>query len=371
VLPFGTNIWGIQNMGVRLKDLAEALGLSLSTVSAALHNRADINEFTRKRVLRKAKELNYYPNRLAHGLATRKTHVLGIVVPNLSRPFFPYVFEGIDTITYPAGYTFLVFNTDDDPVREQTGITTLISSQVDGLIIASAQSPRKNNSWKELRASGVPFVMMDRFFAGVPFVGADDNLIGFRATRHLITEGYRSIAHLSARDVATGRGRYLGYVRALRSAGLAVRRNYVIDVRWKDMHEGYEATKILLRSRTLPDSIFAVNDLVAIGAMKAIKESGLSIPGDIGLIGVGNVRYGDCLSVPLSTLDLHPKKVGKAAASMLLSHLQGEAFPSKPVFLDPELIIRDSSRRSSTTNLHRAKSMEITRFLEKRSVVAK
>ncbi len=345
-------------MGVRLKDLAEALGLSVSTVSAALHDRADINESTRERVLRKAKELNYHPNRLAHGLATQKTHVLGIVVPNLSRPFFPYVFEGIDTITYPAGYTFLVFNTDDNPAREEKGITTLISSQVDGLIIASAQPPGKKNAWKQLVASRVPFVLMDRFFAGVPFVGADDDLIGFRATGHLIAEGYRSIAHLSARSVVTGLGRYLGYVRALRSAGLSVHKNYVVDVKWEEMQGGYEATKLLLQMRPLPDSIFAVNDLIAIGAMKAIKETGLRIPGDIGLIGVGNVRYGDCLSAPLSTLDLHPREVGRAAASMLLSRIKGEPIPSKPVFLEPELIVRDSSRRISSSILRLPKGME-------------
>ena len=341
-------------MGVRLKDVAESLGLSLSTVSAALHNRADINESTRKRVLQKAKQLNYHPNRLAHGLATQKTHVLGIVVPNLSRPFFPYVFEGIDTITYAAGYSFLVFNTDDNPMREEKGIATLISSQVAGLIIASAQPPRTKNPWGGLLAAGVPFVLMDRFFAGVPFVGADDALIGFTATRHLIAEGYRSIAHLSARKVVTGLGRYLGYVRALRGAGLSAQRNHVLDVNWGEMQGGYETTKTLLRSRPRLDSIFAVNDLIAVGAMKAIKEAGLLIPDDIGLIGVGNVRYGDSLSVPLSTLDLHPKEVGMTAASMLLRRIKGEHIPSKPVFLKPELVIRDSSRRDHLTKTMQA-----------------
>ena len=108
-------------MGTRLKDVAEALGLSISTVSAALHHRADINQSTRDRVLQKAAELHYHPNRLAHGLVTQKTHVLGVVVPNLSRPFFPHVLDGIDTVTYPAGYSLVVFNTDDDPAREEKG----------------------------------------------------------------------------------------------------------------------------------------------------------------------------------------------------------------------------------------------------------
>ena len=334
-------------MGVRLKDLAKALNLSISTVSAALHHRADINQVTRGRVLQKATELNYHPNRLAHGLATQRTHVLGVVVPNLSRPFFPHVLEGIDTITYPAGYSLVVFNTDDDPAREEKGIHTLISNQVDGLIIASAQPPRKNGIWKPVDKSGVPFVLMDRFFASVPFVGADDEHIGLVVTRHLIQQGYRRIAHLAATSIVTGFGRYRGYLRALREASIRARKDYIVQVTWGEMDGGLEGTKRLLRLRPRPDAIFAVNDLVAIGAMKTIQESGLRLPEDCGLIGVGNVPYGDCLSVPLSTVDLHPKEVGETAASMLLSRIGGQHIPPTPVFLEPRLIVRNSSRRIS------------------------
>jgi LacI family transcriptional regulator len=340
-------------MGVRLKEVAKALDLSISTVSAALHNRADINPATRERVLQKAAELNYHPNRLAHGLATHKSHVLGVVVPNLSRPFFPHVLEGIDEVTYPSGYNLLVFNTDDDPTREQNGITTLISSQVDGLIIASSQPPRKSGTWKPVDRSGVPFVLVDHFFASVPFVGADDEHVGFMVTQHLIEQGYRCIAHLAATKVVTGFGRYRGYLRALREAGIRVRRDYVVEVTWREMDGGLEGTEQLLRLRPGPDAIFAVNDLVAIGAMKKIQEFGLRIPTDCGLIGVGNVRYGDCLSVPLSTVDLHPKEVGKTAASMLLRRIDGHYLPPKPVFLEPSLIVRDSSHHTPQRSVPR------------------
>lgn len=345
-------------MGVRLKDLAAALGLSISTVSAALHNRADINQATRERVFQKATELNYQPNRLAHGLATQKTHVLGVVVPNLSRPFFPHVLDGIDTVTYPAGYTLVVFNTDDDPVREQKGIATLISNQVDGLIIASAQPPRNNSIWKPMDKSGIPFVMVDRFFSSLPFVGADDERIGFVVTTHLIDQGYRSIAHLAATSVVTGYRRYRGYARALREAGIRVRRDLVVDVTWREMEGGFDGAKQLLQSGAKPDAIFAVNDLVAIGAMKCLQEAGLQIPKDCGLIGVGNVRYGDCLSVPLSTVDLHPKEVGTTAATMLLSCLGGQQLAPDPVYLEPRLVIRDSSRRVTNEASAREKTAQ-------------
>ena len=221
--------------------------------------------------------------------------------------------EGIDIVTYPAGYSLVVFDTDDDPAREEKGISTLISNQVDGLIIASAQPPRKNAVWRPVDRSDVPFVLMDRFFACVPFVGADDELIGLTVTRHLIQQGYRRIAHLAATNVVTGFGRYRGYMRALREAGIPVRRDYIVQVTWR-MEGGTEGTTRLLNLHPRPDAIFACNDVVAIGAMKTIQDAGLRIPADCGLIGVGNVRYGDCLSVPLSTVELHPKDVGRTAA---------------------------------------------------------
>ena len=331
--------------GTRLKDVAQALGVSISTVSAVLHKRPNFNQATRERVLRKIEELKYRPNWLARGLATQKTHVLGVVVPNLSRPFFPLVMDGIDKITYPAGYNLLVFNSEDDPAREEEGLATLLSRQVDGVILASARDVRKNPFWKSFGKWTAPFVFIDRFFPSVPFVGADNEHIGFMVTQHLIKQGYRSIAHLAAPDVATGLGRYRGYLRALREAGMRMRRGYVLTLPGRELEGGYEGAKRLLALKHVPDAIFAVNDLVAIGAMMALQERGIRIPEECGLIGVGSVRFGDCLRVPLSTVDLHPTEVGKTSARILLTLINGEPAPSSPVFLTPKLIVRESSRR--------------------------
>jgi LacI family transcriptional regulator len=331
--------------GVRLKDVAEALGLSISTVSAVLHKKPNFNATTRKRVLKKIQELNYRPNWLARGLASQKTHVLGVIVPNLSRPFFPHVLDGIDKITDAAGYNLVVFNSDDDPAREERGLETLLGRKVDGLIVASARDPQKNLTWTPGGSSKVPFVLIDRFFPSVPFVGADDELVGYIVTRHLIEQGYKSIAHLSARKVVTGYGRYRGFVRALRENGLRARRDHVVEVQWGEFDGGYAGTQELLSLRNRPDAIFAVNDLVGIGAMMALEHAGVEIPGECGLIGVGSVRFGDCLRTPLSTVNLHPTEVGKTSARILLNLIAGKRSPKEAVFLKPELIIRESSRR--------------------------
>jgi LacI family transcriptional regulator len=332
-------------VGVRLKDVAKELNLSISTVNAILHNRPNFNAETKKRVLQKVKELNYRPNWLARSLATRKTHVIGIVVPNFAGTYFPDLVEGVDEITHAAGYHLVVCNTHDDAAREDDEIATLVNKQVDGLIIASAHPPGDKGVWKALAKSSTPFVLVDRFFQSTAFVGLDNELIGYMATKQLIEQGYRVIAHLSRRDVRTGIGRWRGYQRALRMAGIRVRHDYVVDVVGEA--GGYDATKKLLQLDPRPDAIFATADPIAIGAMQAIEEFGLSIPQDIGVIGVGKVRYGEHLRIPLSTIDQHPLEVGRLAATVLLGLCNGQTPPENPILLQPTLVVRSSSRRSA------------------------
>ena len=329
-------------MAVRLKDVANALGLSISTVSAVLRDRADFNEATRQRVLAKVKELNYRPNWLARSLATQKSHVIGVVVPNLSRSFYPSVLEGIDPEVQNAGYHLVISDTEDVPAREDEEIATLLDRQVDGMIIASAHPPGKNNVQKIMAGSGVPYLLIDRFFPDAPFVGSDDQRVGFMATQHLIQQGYRSIAHLGRRIVATGVGRHHGYVQAMRKAGLRIRRKFVLEAFGEA--GGHDATLQLLQMRPRPDAIFAASDPVAIGALRALHESGVHVPQDFGVIGVGRVRYGEDLRVSLSTIDTHSTEIGKTAASILLSIINGSPPPKGPVFIEPTLIARESSR---------------------------
>ncbi len=338
-------------MAVRLKDLANALGLSISTVSAVLRDRADFNSKTRQRVLAKAKELNYRPNWLARSLAMQKSHILGVVVPNLSRSFYPTVLEGIEPVVQNAGYHLVISNTGDTPAREDEEIATLLGRQVDGLIVASAHLPGKTGNEKLLAESGVPYLLIDRYFPGFPFVGNDNERVGFVATQHLIQQGYRAIAHLGRTIVATGVGRRRGYLQAMRKAGLRVRRNFVLETFGEQ--GGYETTQQLLQMRPRPDAIFAASDPVAIGALRALHEHGVEVSRDFGVIGVGRVRYGEDLRVPLSTVDIHSTEIGRAAATTLLSMIKGAPAPKNPIFIEPTLIARQSSRRGCTATEER------------------
>lgn len=334
-------------MRTRMKDIAESLGLSVSAVQSILRDKPGFREATRQRVFKKAKSLHYQPNSLARSLVTRKTNVLGVVVTSLSRPFFPAVLEGIDAVTYPAGYSLVVFNTEEDPVREDKGMAALLGNQIDGLIIASAHHRTRNGSWEPFRKSGVPFVLIDRFFPSVPFVGADNELVGYMATQHLLRQGYKSIAHLTGRrDIATGYGRYRGYMRAVRDAGFPVRKSHILEVDYRAEPGGQAGTMQLLKLPVPPDAIFAINDSVATGAIQAAQDCGLRVPEDFGVIGVGNSRYSELLRIPLSSVDLHAVEVGKSAASILLGMIHDKPAPRKPVFVEPTLIVRASTRRS-------------------------
>ena len=332
-------------MRVRLKDVARALNLSISTVNAALRNRADISEATRQRVFKKAKELNYLPNWVARSLVTQRTNVLGVVVPDLSRSFFTEVMKGVDIVASGAGYHLVLCNTGEDPNRESEEIQTLIAKQLDGLIIASARDPSNNGAWRELAKWGVPFVLIDRYFTSAPFIGVDDEQIGYLATNHLIAQGYRNIAHLRGPHLSTGNGRFRGYLKALREHGMRVRRDHIVDAMFHDEQSGYEGTKLLLRRSPVPDALFAASDPIAIGAMQTLLEQGLRLPEDCGLIGVGKNRYGERLQVPLSTIDQHRTEIGKVAARTLLGLIEGETPCRDPILIEPTLIVRKSSAR--------------------------
>ena len=335
-------------MATRLKDIARSLNLSISTVSAALQNRADISPATRERVVKKVRELNYHPNIQARSLVTRRTHILGVIVPDLSRSFFAEVTKGIDVLTSAGGYSLLLCNTGEDAAREDREIGTLLSQRVDGLIIASAQKPNSSSFVKRLLETGVPCVLVDRRFPKTHFVGGDDKRIGYVATKHLIDQGYRRIAHLSGpQKISTAIGRRKGYLNALREFGRTEVEGYIVEAPYHKESGGMDAMRQLLRLADPPDAVFAASDPIAIGAMQAILKAGLEPGPDVGLIGVGNHQYGEFLSVPLSTVDQRRTEIGSSAATLLLELIREKQFHEpQTILIEPELVIRSSSRRS-------------------------
>jgi LacI family transcriptional regulator len=328
-----------------MKDIAQDLGVSLMTVSKALRSHSDISEETRNRVLKRARELDYRPNWIARSLVTRRTYMVGLVIPDLMHSFFAEIAKGVSAAIRPLGYDVVICNSEEDSAVESSEVERLLARQVDGLLIASAQAPSSLDLFERIEARGVPYVLIDRRFAdaNAPYVGADDEAIGRLATRHLIERGCRRIAHIAGPPITPGVGRRKGYQDALAAAGIAVPDSYVVHA--SDDASAYLAVRGLLALDPRPDAIFGYNDPTAAGAMKAILEAGIAIPREIKVIGVGNVHYSDLLRVPLSTIDQSSTAIGQQAADMLIKSIGSKRKrPSKAVLIDPILVPRESTR---------------------------
>ena len=342
-------------MPVRLKDIAQDLGVSAVTVSKVLRNHPDIGEETRKRVLARVRELNYQPNLAARALVTGKTLSVGLVVPDLVHPFFGEMAKGISRALQTAGYGLLIASSEEDPGLEQREIEQILKRRVDALVVASTQSDPVE-TLRRVQDSRVPLVLVDRRVPGldVSFVGIDDKKAGWLATTHLIEQGCRHVAHIEGPAVSTGVGRRDGYCEALAKAGMPVLEGYMAPRGSGDYEgdvQGYRAMNRLLELKPRPDGVFCYNDMTGAGALKAVLDAGLRVPEDVAVIGCGNIRYSEFLSVPLSSIDQNCIAIGEKAARLVLTLIDSRSpVASSTVLLDPTLVVRRSSDRKRTSN---------------------
>jgi LacI family transcriptional regulator len=338
-------------MAVTLKDIARDLELSVVTVSKVLRNHPDISEHTKKRVLKRMKELNYQPNYAARALITGRTWTMGLIVPDLLHPFFANIANAMSVEIRGQGYGVLIASSDEESEIEQQEIQQLLARRVDVMIVASTQS--STESFRQIEAQGVPYILLDRRFQELPanFVGVDDRVVGLLATSHLIEQGCKRIAHIRGPEVSTAFGRLEGYKEALAAHNMAPLPDHIVPIGTSGDHRGemggYEAAQILLSAKHRPDGIFCFNDPVALGAMRAILDAGLRIPDDVAVVGCGNLAYSDFLRIPLSSVDQGGAKIGKTAAVMALKLAQSHSQTSlKTKLVQPSVVVRASSLRN-------------------------
>jgi len=335
-------------MPATMKSIAHDLGVSVVTISKVLHNHSDISPGTRKRVLLRMKEVNYQPNLAARALSTGKTGLVGLIVPDLVHPFFAQVAKGISARLSSHGYSLIIASSEEDPQLESRDIDQMIGRRVDAIILASMES--ELHSLQKLQQCEVPFVLLDRRIPGfrANFVGIDDLLAGTLATEHLISVGCKIIAHIGGSDVSTAMERQEGYLAALEKHGLSLSRDYVVKQGRGDNdgdRTGYVGMEHLLKLDPRPDGVFCCNDPIAMGAMRAILETGLRIPEDIAILGCGNVHYSDLLRVPLSSIDQDAAGLGENAANLALSIVKRKGAAPKTLVLPARLVIRRSTQR--------------------------
>ena len=335
-----------------MKDIARDLGVSVITISKVLRNHPDVGDETRERVLARVKELDYRPNLAARSLVTGRTYLVGLVVPDLLHPFFAEIAKSLSEALRESGYYLIVSSSDEDPDLEEQEINQLLARRLDTLIIASCRSTVE--LFFRIEKQKTPYVLIDRNMPGLSanFVGVDDEAVGMLATRHLIEVGCRRIAHIRGPETSPGIRRLEGYKRALTQSSLKVIDDYIIqepkgDVETKQ--RGAEAMRQLLNLKPRPDGVFCFNDPMAMGVMNYALDQGVRVPEDIAVIGCGNLHYDDALSVPLSSINQHSRRIGQEAGRIALAILSSK-IPPKPesVVLRPELIVRRSTQRAGT-----------------------
>jgi LacI family transcriptional regulator len=330
-----------------MKRIAGELGVSITTVSKVLNNHDDISDATRTRVLAKVEELGYQRNAVARSLTLRRTHTLGIVIPDLMHSFFVEIIAGIEPVASARGYGLLLCSSSEDPGKERAELEMLRGRQVDGIVLASANASGNTDMLLQLTRQKTSLVMIDRDdhpSVKCHRVLTDDEQVGVVATAHLLDGGRRAIAHIAGPAIVHAKRREKGWREALKACGIKPVDEWLVGGGFMES-DGYRAMKRLLTVRPKIDAVFAANDPSAIGAMKAIWEAGLRAPDDIAVVGVGDIALGDLLRVPLTTVGWSRRDQGRHAAELLLGSLEGDVDRPQRVVIPPRLIIRESSGR--------------------------
>jgi DNA-binding LacI/PurR family transcriptional regulator len=335
---------------VTIKDIARRLNVSPSTVSRALRDNPEIGEATKIAVRKLANEMNYQPNTLAMGLRQKKTFTIGVIVPEIVHYFFSSVISGIEDIAYDNNFQIILCQSNEKYNQEMMNIKTLSRSQVDGILISFSKETRDFNHLTNLGEKGIPVVCYDRAseVLGVDSVVVDDFGGAYLATRHLMGEGCKRIAHfMGPLHLKIHSERCNGYQKAQSDFGLKVREELMVEA---DSFKGaYRTVYKLIEQGIDFDGIFAVNDLTAVGAMKALKSKGIKIPHEVAVVGFGDdTTLSEMVDPTLSSVSQPGFEMGKRATKLLIDKINGlENDTPQTICLDTHLRVRQSSDRSS------------------------
>ncbi|NOZ45744.1 MAG: LacI family transcriptional regulator [Chlorobi bacterium] len=330
-----------------IKDIAKQLGISPSTVSRALKDHPDISKKTKKVVSELAAKLHYRPNAIALSLRNKKSKIIGVIIPEMVHYFFSTIISGIEKIAHEQEYQVMVCQSNEVYQQEVENAYALLSSRIDGLLVAITKETSDSTHFQDLINQGVPIVFFDRMMHNVKSdkVIVDDHDGAYKAVEHLINIGKKKIAHFAGpQNRLIGMNRQNGYVHALQDYKIPVDKEMIFDC--DSYKKALELTEQLFKTKNIPDAIFAANDLTAIGAMKIIKDKGLKIPDDVAVIGFGNSFYSQISDPALTTVSQPGYEMGKLATELLFNRLNStdeKAEEPQLKVLKTKLIIRDST----------------------------
>lgn len=328
---------------VTLEDVAKRAGVSVATVSRAINNPDKLRLQTLEKVKKAIRELHYSPNFIARSLRVQKSFTVGVIVPNILNPFFARVVRGIEGLLSEHGYVPIIVDTQEDPLKEREYLKNLLTRRVDGLIVIP--SKEDTDVPEILKHESIPIVFADRYFGGGFDSVKGNNFSGISLlVSHLVSRGYKKIGFVSGPlETLPGRERYEAFLEMMAFYGLEVRDEYV-KIGDFSIEGGYMSTRELLELDNPPEAIITANNFLGVGSLKAIKEKGLRVPQDIGLVVFDEVFLADLTDPPLTVVVQPAEEIGRVAAKMLLERMAPkDLIPPREVVLEPLLIVRRST----------------------------
>lgn len=328
---------------ITMEDVAREAGVSIMTVSRVVNDRRDVSLTTRRQVLEVIERLGYRPSGIARGLVTKHTRTLGLVVPDISNPFFASLVRGAEQEAYAEEYSVFLGNTDEDPQRELAIIRSLDEKRVDGLLLCSSRLSESELAAVAARFSAMVLVsrQIEQDCVGTALI--DDELGGRLVTEHLLNSGHRKIGVISGPQISLStRGRLQGYRNALHAAGIPYNPDWVRHCS-PVVSGGAQAARELLTSHPELTAFFCHNDLVAVGALQACSEAGLRVPDDFAIVGYDDIPLASLVTPTLTTCAVPRHELGARAMRLLLDQIKDCPDRQVKVIVKPELVVRASS----------------------------
>jgi len=331
---------------VTIKDIAEKLSISPSTVSRSLKDHPDISVKTRNAVKELAKLLGYKPNLIALNLKNSRTNTIGLLVPEIEHHFFSTIINGIEEVAYQNNFNVLIVQSNESYLREVLNTQTLLGNRVDGMLASFSKETKDFSHFQQIIDNEIPLVFYDRandeLHADVVVV--DDYSGAYDAVTHLIKDGCKRIAFYSApQHLLLGKDRYHGYIDALEHSNIKFDSNLVYSC--DTFESAIKISQSILKKTDRPDGIFAVNDLTAVGVMKTAKILGIKVPEELKIVGFENSKSASICDPELTSVDQFGYNLGKKAMTILLDRIKNDNFDYKPVkhIIKTKLIVRGSS----------------------------
>lgn len=341
----------MKDKDITIYDLALKLNISPATVSRGLKDHPGINKATKKKIFDLAKEMGYRSNNFASNLRKQRTNTIGVIVPRLNSNFMSTAIAGIENVLNREGYNLIISQSLESYKKEVANAETMFNNRVDGLLVSLAYDTEDIEHFEAFFKKNIPLIFFDRVaeHRNCTNILVDNRKAAYNATSHLIEQGCKRIAHITAmqkRNVYVDRLK--GYKEALEDHGIGFDDELVL-VTNLSQEAGAEAAETITKMKKVPDGVFVANDNCAVGCMLAIKQAGFSIPADIAFVGFNNDPVATVIEPNLTTVNYPGYQVGEVAAQNLINHLNGSSTIeiTNRIVLRSELIVRNSSVRTA------------------------